>query len=919
VEVPFRLTRRDAPAAAPDAFLLFAEGARALAAAVVSQRGAASPNVYLVHGGFLLLTGDNVRPPGGAIRLRRISGDLFVPIDANLCPALLPDEVVALTQDRGLIVLPSGEILAYDPTCPLTMGRWLAPARILRTKWTPLPTRALRPESLTKIERPTSPTAALDVLGQGKPDGFSPLHGPGEGSSGSIPDDARPPSGPPFRKIIAGAGFAAGALLAWLARLLHAPGLARRGGDLARRAVERIPRLTERILGSQEAALREVLRQLQSGDIEKGLRRAPIAVPDPDQAARIATDARLFNRDPRYSLRDLIASGGGSSTAWLGGGDVWSELAREYRRLAQEASTRGDYRRAAYLHGILLRDLRTAANSLLAGGLFRDAALLFRDRLNDPVAAAGAFEQAGDYDEALRLYEKSDLYERAGELLRRIGDPSRAVAYFTRAANLLVSRGQWCQAGDLMRRRAERRDLAIEYYQQGWAADTIGAVTCGQRLLDEHLIAGDLRAMHSLFEDAESRLAGRTVDTAQFFNYALRVGEDFLERAVRDDLTDRVKLIFAKHLSRSTSSAEARRHAIALFGSTPPWSPPVSRDAVHAAREICHPASNVQHSAPARLARGRLRAVAVARQTSDIVLATDSEIVCWRVAKGNVVPVMPIVPGGVVTLSTDSCAEVVYLLNGDQRGFLLRCFVAEASGSFSLAAEERETGEFLAGSEWYLQPTASVQAGKYRVTLAGPGGRVTFIGPYLQRGPADVFPTDGRNTYLLVETGAGAWDWDERFVRYIAAEKPEFVAARWVPHWSPAASTDGLIATPQLDWLTPEPGVLEIVGIDRESRIYWSEFDARNPTDRRSRTVSCFHPDGYRSVCLVDRGAIVAVTKRNEVFWLRLSGVAWRTVATTRLEMPSPVAVLIPRTQYDEVVAVFSDASAVRLPRPARP
>ena len=79
---------------------------------------------------------------------------------------------------------------------------------------------------------------------------------------------------------------------------------------------------------------------------------------------------------------------------WLGGADIWAELAREYRRLAQEAAARGDHRRAAYIHGVLLRDLRSAANALMAGGLFRDAALIFRDKLNDDLSAARAFEQA---------------------------------------------------------------------------------------------------------------------------------------------------------------------------------------------------------------------------------------------------------------------------------------------------------------------------------------------------------------------------------------------------------------------------------------------------------------------------------------------------------------------------------------------
>src|SRR5205823_2201454 len=157
--------------------------------------------------------------------------------------------------------------------------------------------------------------------------------------------------------------------------------------------------------GDQEAALREVLRQLQSGDVERGLRRAPVAVPDPDRPARVGTTADLGARDPRYSLRSLIG-GGGPGTAWLGGGNVWNELAREYRRLAQEAAARGDARRAAYLYGVLLRDPRSAANALMAGGLFRDAAVLFRDKLKDEPAAAGAFEKAGDFDEALRLYDR---------------------------------------------------------------------------------------------------------------------------------------------------------------------------------------------------------------------------------------------------------------------------------------------------------------------------------------------------------------------------------------------------------------------------------------------------------------------------------------------------------------------------------
>src|SRR5207248_1924568 len=132
--------------------------------------------------------------------------------------------------------------------------------------------------------------------------------------------------------------------------------------------------------------------------------------------------------------------------------------------IARDAAARGDHRRAAYVYGVLLRDLRLAADTLAAGGLHRDAAVLYRDRVNDPRAAAAAFEQAGDADEALRLYRQTRQYERAADLLRRLGDEDGAVEMYTAAADRLAGAGGWPAAGDLMRDRAGRTDLALEYY-----------------------------------------------------------------------------------------------------------------------------------------------------------------------------------------------------------------------------------------------------------------------------------------------------------------------------------------------------------------------------------------------------------------------------------------------------------------------
>src|SRR5690349_13918017 len=69
------------------------------------------PVVHATALGWLLRFDD---PPArtwpGAIRLRRLADDLLVPADADLCPALLPDEADALVRERGLVWLPGDRL-----------------------------------------------------------------------------------------------------------------------------------------------------------------------------------------------------------------------------------------------------------------------------------------------------------------------------------------------------------------------------------------------------------------------------------------------------------------------------------------------------------------------------------------------------------------------------------------------------------------------------------------------------------------------------------------------------------------------------------------------------------------------------------------------------------------------------------------
>jgi tetratricopeptide (TPR) repeat protein len=923
VEVPFQLARRQTQAAAADAFLLIADGFGPLAAACARLGGRQLPQVYPIRGGFLLVARDG-KPPSlpGAIRLRRLSGELFLPADADLSPALLPDESEGLTRERGLVFLPGGEVLAFDPSNELTADRWLAPAQIRRGEWQPFPSRPERAEQLRIIEQPPEgPAAVIDMLDEGAPEGTDPLPGAGEGDAAgaaAVPEDARPRAGSTLKGLAAGAILGIGQLAAWLGRALRVPGLARAGAHLARKALEQVPRLTERILGAQEAALREVLRQLREGDVEKALRRAPIAVPDPDRPAQVGTGADLGSHDPRYSLRALIASGTAPATAWLGGGDVWLQLVQEYRRLAEEALRRGDHRRAAYLYGVLLRDLRSAANALMAGGLFHDAAILFRDRLRDEPAAASAFEQAGDYDEALRLYDRLGRYEQAAELLRRLGDEERAVEFFIRAADQLAGQNSWLLAGDLIRQKVGRRDLAAGYYRRGWEGRTAEAVICGERLLDDHLLGEEWTEVDKLFDEAEIRLAPpRSRDAGRFFNYALHVGAAFLPKDRQDDLADRSRLLFALHLRSDPAPGTL---AGELFGSAGPWPGVVARDAAFASRHgsVASIRLPADYAAPVRLGDGTVTAVIVARDTFDLIVATTATVICWRVGDGRIIPILATQARQVIGLSTDPRGRIVSVLRAEGSDVILRCFAAHHSDAFHSHGVRWIEDPELGAETWYLQPSASLQDDEPVMTLAGPAGRTFFYGRYLRTKPPERFLPDGRDTHLLVVGADGcAWDWDERFMRCLPSSPGAGPTCRWLPAWRPAIPAGSPLLVKPIDWLAPAPRVLEVTGLDSEGILHWSEFDARDPDNRECRTVSTAHPDCYLAACLMAPGKVAAVTGQNEVHWLEASAARLKPwAASRRLSVPARAVALAARPPAHELLVILEDGSVVRLPWP---
>jgi MoxR-vWA-beta-propeller ternary system domain bpX3 len=575
MEVPYSLRKRPS-ALRTDAFLLFTDDpAKVLAA--VSQLGGDWPEIYAIHDGYLFVPMEVNNSLSGAIRLRRLAGSLFVPVDADLWPTLLAEEIIDLTRQRGLVVLPDAVFLAFDVNAPVAVSQFLASPNVVRSDAKAFPDMPQLAEHLTEIRVESSQPMA-EILLAGQPDSASPLS---RNPADKVPDAARPPGGSLLENLQARLKLGMGQTMNFLGRNLNLPGMANLGSSLARSALEAVPRLTEKILGQQEGALREVLRQLERGNIEDALRRAPPAFADPDAPlGRVDTGSSLGFRNTNYSLGQLLGTGGSAGSVWLGGGDVWALLAAQYRKLGEDAMARGDFRRAAYIYGVLLRDLRQAAQVLSQGALHRDAAILYQDKLKDPINAAREFEKAGLYDDALRHYLALEHFETAGDIYRKLGDEAEAETLYHREAGRLADAKRHRAAGDLVTAKTGHFALAQSYFQAGWDCSGTEQLACAERLLETHASHKRWDDVQVLVEEAELRFAPPNVEEASRFYETLFRHEAAMPEDVKADLRDQARLALAEHLQHYAESHAAPGNIIAkAFGSRGHWSASTVRDA----------------------------------------------------------------------------------------------------------------------------------------------------------------------------------------------------------------------------------------------------------------------------------------------------------------------------------------------------
>ena len=504
-------------------------------------------------------------PKGGTTNGGTTNGVVvYLPVEARMDPDASDSEVAKLAAEGGDCILhptlgrirlePDDrrrvvDLLAAPPQRP---ARWdlAEPGRHVNSRLT-----AIVPAEVPSLEQMLD--AGRDDIGRESPTLEQLPPEPGEPSSGLFSKLARDVQRrlariiqkmaeggegkqPPGGKGQAGAGSAAAA-----GRRPGKPGLFSKMADWARKTMGQID---DSLRKSRHRELHRLMHLLQN-DPDQGLR---FALPCGEGRHRgiARPSGTLSSRSVNFDLRRL--GGGGPADPWELPGDLYVRLRAKYMELAGREMRLGRYRRAAYIYGHLLGDFTNAAAALVAGKHFREAAVLYRDRLDRPEMAAKCLEQGGLWAEAIEFYEQLGDFEKVGDLYSQLEQAEEAEKAWRRAVEKLEGTHDRTAAAKLLETKLKAPDEALAVLAGGWPASP----QAGACLAAEFALLGRLgrhEAAHRRVDEIrrqplEEAVRQRAVDIL------VENARGYPQETVREVAADATRTIVARHLREASGS-----------------------------------------------------------------------------------------------------------------------------------------------------------------------------------------------------------------------------------------------------------------------------------------------------------------------------------------------------------------------------
>jgi MoxR-vWA-beta-propeller ternary system protein len=214
----------------------------------------------------------------------------------------------------------------------------------------------------------------------------------------------------------------------------------------------------------RERELRRLMEMLKN-EPDEGLQYAlPLEGASAPGRGIARPTARLIRRLIDFHLWPRSAP----ADPWLLSPAMRQNLAVRYRELADREIRLGRHRRAAYIYAHLLGDWAASAAALKSGGYHREAATLYQERLNRPYDAALCLEEEGAWNEAIRLYDKLRMYEKVGQLYRKLEQHEDAECAFRQAVAFHLEHADRLAAARLLEDELRETEQAIVALREGW-------------------------------------------------------------------------------------------------------------------------------------------------------------------------------------------------------------------------------------------------------------------------------------------------------------------------------------------------------------------------------------------------------------------------------------------------------------------
>ncbi len=332
---------------------------------------------------------------------------VLVPVDSRLLPALTEAEVRRVFPWALQVVHPVLGVTGFEEADAVAPEQLIALPVVERMGWFAAVPGPVEPPALKEITLVQEVSLEELMAGEG---------GDIASERPVLPDKSpKPGAGLPGR--VAGAvGSGIAGLGAGILRTLGAGGAADKLGAWSQK-------LWTEVRDRRQRELTKLLDRFDKDTLDALRHAIPLTGAESRRGAAAQPGWQLGARSMELNSR---SHGSGPVDVWNIDHDTRLKLERRYREAAGKEAAAGQFGRAAYIYGELLGDWNMAAQMLEKAGRPREAARIYLDRLRSGPRAAECLEKAGLLAEAAALFREARMFEKAGDVLARLGNEEAA-------------------------------------------------------------------------------------------------------------------------------------------------------------------------------------------------------------------------------------------------------------------------------------------------------------------------------------------------------------------------------------------------------------------------------------------------------------------------------------------------------------